>query len=333
MITITISYERARLAMDINKYSYIMMVAQTRNITRAAQRLHISQPALTKAIRKMEEETGLPLFERDKKNPIRLTYAGERYLEEAKKILQIHRSLEEELREIAAGVKGKIEMGIPVETAATWLPHILPPFLERYPDVEIQIHEGNSASFERSMLKGTLDFCIYTLPVRSPELDYDIVNENPIFLVSSPRHLFARDIDLAANGPADPHYLVPQRLNGEKLLTLTSSQGMYRIAMQILERHNVQVKIALQLTSNYTISSLAAAGLGLAFTTQKAGMRMKNSPNLHPVFYTLDDPVFTRKMIIAYRKGNDLSPAAQKFVELAKVKLQDLTASTVVVHH
>lgn len=319
--------------MDINKYGYVAMVAQTRNITRAARLLHISQPALTKAIRKTEEEVGLPLFDRDKKSPIRLTYAGERYLEEAKKILRIHRSLEEEMREIAAGVKGKIEMGIPVETASTWLPHILPPFLEKYPDIEIRIHEGNSAGFERGMLKGTLDFCIYTLPVRSPELDYDVVNESPILLVSSPKHLFAREIDLTVNGPEDPHYLEPQRLNGEKLLTLTSSQGMYRVAMQILERHDVQVEVALQLTSNYTISSLAAAGLGLAFTTHKAGVRMKNSQNLRPVFYTLDDPVFTRKMIIAYRKGNGLAPAARKFVELAKAKLQPLTLSKIVVHY
>jgi hypothetical protein len=59
---------------------------------------------------------------------------------------------------------------------------------------------------------------------------------------------------------------------------------------------------------------------------------MKNSPNLHPVFYTLDDPVFTRKMIIAYRKGNNFSLAAQTFVELAKAKLQTMTLPEVVVH-
>ncbi len=316
--------------MDINRYRYIAMVARTKNITKAAEALHISQPALTKALRKTEEELGLRLFERDAV-PIRLTYAGERYLAEIKKILNVQETLDREMAAISTGRKGRVTVGVPVESASAWLPPVLPEFVETHPDVEVKIYEGNSDSFERGLLDGTLDFCIYTLPVLSSDLDYEIVEENPVFLVSSDRHPFARDADPDTNGPTCPQYLDPRRLNGEKLLTLTPDRGMYRTAMQVLERHGVRVEIVLQLTSNYTISSLAAAGLGLAFTTHSAGMRMLTVPHLHPVFYTVDDPIFTRKTVIAFRKGNCLSPAAQDLADLTKAMMSRLPKNEIAI--
>ena len=316
--------------MDINKYRYVAMVAKMRNITKAAEALHISQPALTKAIRKTEEELGVALFDR-RAVPICLTYAGERYLAEIKKILNVQETLDREMMQIVQGRRGRVTVGVPVESASVWLPLILPDFVAVHPDIEIRIHEGNSDSFEKGMLDGSIDFCIYTLPVHSSDLDYEIVEENPILLVSSPGHPFARGVDLKSNGPTTPCYVDPSRLNGEKLLALTPDRGMYRTAMQILERHGVRVNIVLQLTSNYTISSLAASGLGLAFTTYSAGERMKMAHNLHPVFYTVDDPIFTRKTIVAYRKGNCLSPAAQDLANLTKSMMARLPVKKIVI--
>ena len=301
--------------MDINRYRYFATVAEMRNFTKAAEALHISQPALTKAIRRTEEEVGLRLFDRDT-GPIRLTYAGERFLAEVRKILYVQDNLEREMTEIATGRKGKVTIGVPVESASRWLPRILPDFMAAHPDIEIDILEGNSDSFETGMLNGTIDLSIYTLPLGSKELDFQIVEERPIFLVSSGRHPLARGIDPASNGPRTPMYLEPPRLNGEKFLTLTPDRGLYRVAMQILERHGLTVDIVLQMTNNFTVSSLAAAGMGFCITTYGACERMKRIPDLYPVVYTLDDPVFTRKTIVAYRKGNLLSQAAQDFVDL-----------------
>ncbi len=303
--------------MDINRYRYIVALARTKNFTKAAEELHISQPALTKAIKKAEEEFGVTLFDREA-TPFRLTYAGERFVDEIKKILYTQDALEREMSDVATGRRGKVTVGIPVESASAWLPMILPEFMATHPDIEIVIAEGNSDSFERGMLERTIDFCIYTLPVHSPDLDYEIVEEHPIYLLSSPSHPFARHIDLATNSLTTPHYLEPQCLNGEKLLTLTPDRGMFRIAMQILERHGVKMDIVLQLTSHYTISSLAAAGLGLCFTTHTAGARMKQEAFLHPVFFTVDDPIFMRKTIVAYRRGNGPSGAALDLLELTK---------------
>ena len=90
--------------MDINRMKYIITVARTGNISQAARELYLSQPALTKAIQKTEEELGVRLFERDSL-PLRLTFAGERYVQQCKKILNIQRTLTREMQDIAQGEK------------------------------------------------------------------------------------------------------------------------------------------------------------------------------------------------------------------------------------
>ena len=326
-------------AVDINRYRYVATLARTCNFTKAAEELHISQPALTKAVKKTEEEIGTPLFDRET-SPIRLTYAGESFLKEAIKILNVQDTLEKEMNRIVTGRKGKVVVGVPVESASGWLPRILPDFAEKYPDIEIGIVEGNSDSFERELLRGTVDFCIYTLPVHSKDLDYEIVNEHPIYLVTSARHPFAKGADLARNSPYRPRYLDPQKLNGEKLLTMTpdrgmyrTDRGMYRITMQILERHGIRAEVALQLTNNYTISSLAAAGFGVCFCSLPTCERLESARDLNPVFHSLEDPVFTRKTIIAYRRGNSLSEAAENMVNMVRARISGTTRRDIVVDH
>ena len=103
--------------MNTDIYHYLLTVAKTRNITRAAEMLHISQPALTKAIRRQEKELGVTLFDRTT-SPLTLTYAGERYLESARKLLDIGSSLREEMKNIASGAKERVRMGITVERGA-----------------------------------------------------------------------------------------------------------------------------------------------------------------------------------------------------------------------
>ena len=122
--------------MDINRYIYISAVAALQNLTKAAEELHISQPALTKAIRRTEEETGVQLFER-RSNSLRLTYAGERFLNGAKNLIEAKNMLDREMLQIASGQRGKISLGIHPEIAASWLPKMLPEFAVRYPDIEI----------------------------------------------------------------------------------------------------------------------------------------------------------------------------------------------------
>lgn len=113
--------------MDLTKYHYVEMIAEMKSISRAAQKLYISQPALTKSLARLEQELGVRLFDRSS-TPIRLTYAGERYLQGMKNIAAMKYQLDKELEEIADMRKGRLVIGIPDTRSQRWLPHIVPPF-------------------------------------------------------------------------------------------------------------------------------------------------------------------------------------------------------------
>ena len=112
--------------------------------------------------RQTEEETGVQLFER-RSNSLRLTYAGERFLNGAKNLIEAKNMLDREMLQIASGQRGKISLGIHPEIAASWLPKMLPEFAVRYPDIEIEIIEATSEHFAAKILDGTMDFCICLL--------------------------------------------------------------------------------------------------------------------------------------------------------------------------
>ena len=97
--------------MDLDKVTYLLALADTRNYSRAAEQCHISQPALTRYIKNLEEELNVTLFDRSS-FPIRLTYAGERYIDGLLKILEMKEKLDKEMREIAGHVQSQISIGM-----------------------------------------------------------------------------------------------------------------------------------------------------------------------------------------------------------------------------
>ena len=96
--------------MDLDKFTYLLALADTRNYSRAAEQCHISQPALTRYIKNLEEELNVTLFDRSS-FPIRLTYAGERYVDGLLKILEMKEKLDKEMREIAGHVQSQDHTG------------------------------------------------------------------------------------------------------------------------------------------------------------------------------------------------------------------------------
>lgn len=109
--------------MPYSKYQYVAKVAELQSISKAAAKLFISQPALTRIILNIETELGTTLFNRSVL-PIQLTYAGKRYLEEARRIWEIDESFRRELQEISELKRGVLNIGINYAAGALWLPLI-----------------------------------------------------------------------------------------------------------------------------------------------------------------------------------------------------------------
>ena len=120
--------------MDRRELEYIIVIAQEKNLSKAAERLYVSQPALSRFLLKLETQAGLPLFER-KKRQLVPTLAGELYLDTARKMLQLDQDLERQLKKLRECTHGKLTIGITPGRGHTVLPRVLPDFGRRCADL------------------------------------------------------------------------------------------------------------------------------------------------------------------------------------------------------
>jgi len=301
--------------MDSKKLTYIQTIAEEGNITKAAKKLYLSQPALTIFLNKLESQLGIKLFDRNR-SPIQLTYAGERYLTEMKKAVQIEQALYREFEEIAQNRKGRLIIGIGNARGDYWLPFIIPEFMKRFPGVSIKVVEGKSSSFEEELVNGQIDLAITALPIFSPDIEYEIISEEVIFLAVNQGNPILEGLDLTGNSLHNLLRIDPKRLDGQKFLCPSPGHGLYRCTMQLFEKHGIHPGQLEEINNSDTAYHLACNGFGLVFTPDTSAT--PPYPAVQPVFCTLDDPPYTRKIVAAYCKYIGCSPIAQNFIDVAR---------------
>ncbi len=327
--------------MDFNKVQYLIAVAEMQSFSKAAEKLFISQPALTRCIKNMETELGVKLFDRSC-SPIQLTYAGERYLAGMRKILQIKGELDLEMEEIAHSRRDRLILGMPSTRSHTWLPRILPLYTAENPEVEVQLVEGNTLLLSQMLLKETVDiFFICTEPILMAGLQYvPLINEQMTVVVSRECALF-KNRRLPPNQHKFLQYLPPALLEKIPFYSPTSSQGAYYLARQVFEKYSVQPQTAMELINTTTAYRLAPRGKGFAFIVLMffsepaadgpdvvrprafAPVSVTYEEQLipQPIFCSVEETPTVRTMGLAIKKDRSLSPAATNFIELAKREL------------
>jgi len=147
-------------------------IAKEGNLTAAAQRLFISQPSLSGMLAHMEEELGVKLFDRSV-TPMMLTYAGEQFVKSAEEILAIYYDLQHRMDDISDAYIGRLNVGCGPRLSPYLIPKILPQFMKRYPDVQINLFEYARQLLEQRLASGNLDLVFTTLvPPVNKSIDY-----------------------------------------------------------------------------------------------------------------------------------------------------------------
>lgn len=165
--------------MNLKQAQYVKTIAECGSITAAAKKLFVSQPSLSQMLRQLEQETGLPIFDRST-SPMRLTYAGEKYLHAAERILAANAELDSQLREIRHEHAGRLRLGISVTRAMQVMPLVMPIFQQQYPNVSLQMTESGSANLEELLRGGSIDLAFAALESTSPSLAYELLEQETI---------------------------------------------------------------------------------------------------------------------------------------------------------
>ena len=165
---------------------YVYEVYKERSFTKAAQNLYISQPSLSARIKKIEEIIGEPLFDRSI-TPLQLTEVGKVYIEAAEEITQIEQRVENYINDLAGLKTGNLAVGASTLFAAYVVPSLITQFNQKFPDVHIQLIEGNTAELEEMLGSNALDFVIDNYHYDSILYNKELYCEENI-LLAVPKH-------------------------------------------------------------------------------------------------------------------------------------------------
>ena len=298
--------------MDFSKLEYIIKVAELGNITRAAGELYMTQPALSRFISRVEAEEGIRIFDRSS-TPLTLTYEGERYVETAKKIIELNQLLKEEMAEVASARKGRIRIGIPPLRAADMLPKFIPAFHEEYPNVEIQTLEHNSRQIREDVLKGSVDFAV--LPKLGSLDDFSCIPLCREELLLAARDGFIKQDQYheTEDGRKIIHF---EKLKDVPFILLKKGHGSRGALDVLFELQDYQPTIFMETTNNETAFGLAAAGMGVAVVPISTVNTIRHD---FPVqLFHLSEPGYFWEIVAIYRKDSQLSLLVRDCILLMK---------------
>jgi DNA-binding transcriptional LysR family regulator len=295
-----------KYTMDFRQLQYMLMVAEEKSFSKAAQKLYIAQPSLSQFIQKLEKQLGVELFDRTN-NPITLTYAGELYIETAKKILDLKDQLHQQMEDIADLKKGCLKIGVAPFRSTYVIPKILPLFHDRFPGIEVILYEGTSTELEDFALKGTTDISLMMIPVPEESLSYVAISKEEILLALPPNHWLSKTaagkISLAA-------------LKDEPFVLLKQNQKLHHIAMDLCKQAGFKPKVILESENIETAHALVTAGMGISFIPDT--LPLSSTFSKQPKYFSIEEFSTTREMVVAYRKGRYLSRAANEFINVTK---------------
>lgn len=289
--------------MTFSKYEIFNTVVELGNLTRAAEKLNLTQSGVSYAISTLESELGISLLKRNRSG-ISLTSNGERILVHIQKILKDNELLQQELTAIKRINTGTIRIGTLSSVSTQWLPGILSCFHTTYPLIEIKTYLGCYDEISTWISNGTIDFGFTSLPTTKP-FDTMPLKKDKLVVLLPPNHPLQDQKIITFDQLSNEHFIMPQ-------------WGIDDNIKRTLIENKVKLKINYELMEERTILAMVQMGLGISILPE---LILVNIPNdIHLV--DLEQPTY-RILGIAALSLKDKSPATKKFITCMRSWLHD----------
>ncbi|CAM4290168.1 LysR family transcriptional regulator [Paenibacillus phoenicis] len=300
--------------MELRQLLYTLKIAEEKNFSRAADKLHIAQPSLSQQLSKLEQELGVKLFQRNT-STVELTYAGASFIAHAQKIMDAVAQLRQEMDDISQLRAGRVVVGSMPITGSHLLPYVLPAFKASYPNIQVTLLEDTSLNLEKLTAEGGTDLSLLSLPLLEPTLSYEPIGEEIIDLAVPPDHPLTKTPGVLEQG------VEMKQLENEPFIVLKKGQGFRKMTADLCREAGFEPNVVFESNNIETVQSLVAAGMGITLVPRFIA-RAKRS-ELIPAYLPLAAPAPSRTLVIAYRKGRYLSKAAEAFIETFKKTMEE----------
>jgi len=279
----------------------MVAVARTRNFSRAAEQCHISQPSLSQQIQKLEDELGERLFDRMKREA-RLTAHGEAFLHHAVAILAEVDAARREATAAKNLLSGTMAIGVLPTIAPYLLPVVMEEFTEKYPGVEIVIHEDTTAQLVKFLLACEIDLALASHPIEDPRLEVRELFTEELLLALPPGHPFTRKRTISM-----------AELEGEPFIVMKEGHCLGDQVLRFCDRRDLRPSISFRSAQLETVQSLVCAGLGLSLIPAMAAKAGRGSQLEHR---SLPAPKPQRKIVAVWPKRRPPGRATEVFLML-----------------
>ncbi len=289
--------------MELRQLEYFQMASRLKNITRAAQRLRVSQPNITVAIKKLEAELGVQLFDRSQKQ-LTLTPEGNVFLKRIE--LALH-NIDEAILEVndyKQLQKGTIKIGIPPMMGAYLFPKVFSGFRLLHPNLEVLLFEEGSLSIREKLESDELDFGIIVVPNSTPNLNVLKMSCNQLMVCVSQKSSLARK-----------NWITPKDIAASDLIMMREGSYLRQIVQNKLSALKITPRTVLESGQIVTIKGLVAHQVGIAFLLDficQDSHDVKAIPFYEPIFVDIG---------LAWKKEKYVSKAAQAFIDFCKEPL------------
>lgn len=293
--------------MDSKQIQYILKVAECQNITRAAEQLYVSQPALSHFISKAEEELGAKIFNRGT-TPLTLTQAGEHYVKTARMMMALQENLRREIDDLNNCRDGEVRLGLSDMRATSLLPFVLPEFKRLYPNVRIKTVESSSRTVEENVRNGAVDLGIIPLFDYGEDLCAKVLYDEELVLVSSE--------ELPSERGLVRPWVAIEEVTGRDFVLLSGGNRIRKAVDAIFLEHGVRPRSVIESRNNMTVYMIATTGIALAIVPETV-VRMMNPMRL-PRIYSIGKSGFHWNIGAIYREDAVLSSAHEQLIRLLK---------------
>lgn len=289
--------------MDINQLEVLVTVAREKSFSRAAEMLNRTQPAVSQAIGRLEQDLGEKLFDRSSKDGT-LTPAGEVLVDYARQMLNLRRSAENALRELADLHRGKVTISANEHTVFYLLP-VIAEFRKRFPQIKIEVKRGVASRIPSEITSREVELGVLSFKPSDSSVRSVAVKKDELVLICAPGH------PLASKTSVNVEEL------GDEIFIAHNAKSPYREkVIETFAANKTKLRISVELPSLEAIKRLVETGAGVALVPGLTAAAEIGDGRL--IGLSVPQMKFERSLHLVYRRNSALSHAAQAFLDLAK---------------
>lgn len=293
------------MKLNLHLVRVFYQVVESQSFSRAAESLFISQPAVSKAIKELENQLGLILIERNlvgvkRQKIINLTPDGEALFDHARGIFSLERAAIDDLQSRIELKQGKLTIGASSTVASYWLANYITGFHQQYPAIELRVEVGNTQAMWQALIDCRIDLALVEGEVVDSRIVKEVWKEEELVIIVPP------DCDISW-----------EDLNHQQWLMREKGSGTYRATEQMFETLNIQPQQQMTIASNEGIARMVACGAGVAILPLCIVQDLVCLKQLK-VFKTAEMKTLSRSLYLLTLKDRPIAKLQQYFIDYLK---------------